>query len=839
MSRSPIAALAAGLAAVLATALGGANARPVLADPAADVCGALAGDTTWTAAGGPYRTTCDVSVPAGASLTIEAGARVTLGAGHRLDVAGRLVVAGSAAAPVRFERDGAQPWGSIQLRPGSGPSTIAHAVLTGGGALRKEMLGIETDAATVTDSTIVDTAGVGVEIRAGASPTIAGNLFLRASTTTAQPSAALRVFGASRAEVRGNRFESNQQYPIVLDGAADVRLSGNRLEYNAYNAVLVTGHITGQTTLASLGPRRYAYHFRAVTTVRGGARLAIEPGATLRFFAGTGLTVEGTLHAVGQPGREILFTSDSDSATPGTWGQIRFADGSTDFDPASGTGSRLEHAEVAWGGFDASGAVLIQRSAPRLAHVTVHHSGHRGVTVEGDGARPTLVGLVVRDQIAETHGIGLQVRSGAAPTVRFSTIEGNWLGVDIRGAARPDLGGHNRFSGNATFAVRNDDIDTVCVPARGNDWGAADGPLDGSTRADACQLGDHAGSGQLVTDGVDYAGWIGQLPPPSITRPRCGLIDGARPTIGGDGPPESTIIVTDDGVEIGRTTTGPAGDEGVAAWSFTPSRDLGAGSHVLQARAERPDGQSAPGAPVGLVIDPDAILAGDLIAMRQDLEGTRYSQPYASGGGCAVVSDDSAWQVAMHPGAPLELTVGSRCPGAVLTATYRDAPLPLAPAGDGRFTGTFEMADGGPLAVTAVCGPRRQSVDLGTVQVALGGFVHDALAGGDRRIRGAKVTLYRHDPAIGNFRVWQASDHGDQVNPQTTGHTGWYGFYPPPGRYRAVVDAAGYFRYIAPELALNGQPYHVTIPLQPLATPTPKPAHRILLPVAARGATRP
>lgn len=838
MSRSRTAALAAGLAAALALAVGGAH-PPARADRAADVCGALAGDTTWTAAGGPYRTTCDVTVPAGATLTVAAGARVVLGAGHRIEVLGRLVVDGSAAEPATFEAGATQPWGSIQLRPGSGPSTIRHALLTGGGALRREMLGIETDAATLADSTLSDSAGVGVEIRAGASPTLTGNLFLRASTTTAQPSAALRILGASRAEVRGNGFESNQQYPIYLDAAADARLSGNRLEYNAYNAVLVSGAFTGQTTLESLGPRRYAYHFRTVATVRGGARLAIAPGATLRFFSGAGLTVEGTLHAVGQPGRTILFTSDTDAQVPGTWGQIRFADASADYDAASGTGSRLEHAELAWGGFDASGALLVQRSAPRLAFVTVHHSGNRGVTIEGDGARPEVVGLVVRDQVAETHGIGLQIRAGAAPRVRFSTVEGNWLGVDVRGGAQPHLGGYNRFAGNATFGVRAEDIDVVCVPARGNDWGAPGGPSDGSTRPDACQLADHAGGGQLVTDGVDYRDWTGQLTPPTILRPRCGQLDTARPEIGGDGPPDSTIIVYDGGVELGRATTGPAGDDGVAAWSLTPARDLAAGSHVFQARAERPDGQSAPGAPLGVVLDPDAILAGDLIAVRQDLEGTRYSQPYTSGGGCAVVSDDSAWQVAMHPGAPLELALGSRCPGATVTARYRDAELPLAPAGDGRWTGAFDLGDGGPLQVTASCGARRQVVDLGTVQVALGGFVHDALAGGDRRVQGAKVTLYRFDPAIQNFRVWRAADYGDQANPQTTGRTGWYGFYPPPGRYRAVVEAAGYSRYIAPELAIAGQPYHVTIPLQPLTTPTPKPAHAIHLPVAARHADRP
>lgn len=853
MSRSPVAAPAAvrtvapaAIAALAAAALAVvAGGTPVAARRTADVCGPISGDAVWTAAGGPYVTTCDVTVPAGASLTIEAGAVVRLGPSHRIDVSGKLAVNGTAGAPARFEAAGAQPWGSIQLRAGSGPSTVRFADIGGGGALRKEMVGIETDRAAVTDSTIHDTAGVGLEIRGGASPSIVGNLFQKASTNGAQPSAALRVYGASKAEIRGNRFENNQQYPIYLDAAADARLSGNRLEYNAYNAVLLAGSFTGATSLSSLGPRRYAYHVRSVMSVKDGASLAIAPGATFQFFSGSGLTVDGTLRAIGQPGREIVFTAEGEGGAPGTWGQLRFTDKSVDYDAATGGGSRLEHAVIRWGGFDASGALFIQRSSPRVAYVEVHGSANRGVTVEGDGARPTLIGLNVHDNVAENNGIGLQIRGGARPSLRFSTIADNWLGVDVRLGAVPDLSGSNRFVANAAFAVRADETDTICVAARDDDWGAPDGPLDASTRPDACNNADHAGNGQLVSDGVDYAGWVGQLAPPAISSPRCGDVSSLRPTIAGEGPPDATIIVYDHAVEIGRTTTGPADAEGLAGWTFTPTRDLAAGGHALQARAQNAAGTSGPGAMLGLVIDPDAILAGDRIYMRQTLEGTRYSQPYAGSGGCAVVSDDSAWQVAMHPGAPLELQLGARCPSAAaLTATYRGADVPLSPAGDGLWAGQLDMADGGPLRVTAECEGRRQSVDLGTVQVALGGFVHDAVGGGDRRVSGAKVTLYRFDAAINNFRVWKAAEFGDQTNPQTTGFLGWYGFYPPPGRYRAVVDAAGYDRYIAPDLALNGQPYHVTIPLQPKATPvrpTPVPAkaNAIYLPLTQRGALRP
>jgi hypothetical protein len=157
------------------------------------------------------------------------------------------------------------------------------------------------------------------EIRGGASPSIVGNLFQKASTNGAQPSAALRVYGASKAEIRGNRFENNQQYPIYLDAAADARLSGNRLEYNAYNAVLLAGSFTGATSLSSLGPRRYAYHVRSVMSVKDGASLAIAPGATFQFFSGSGLTVDGRARGASCASRTRASTTTRPPAAARAW----------------------------------------------------------------------------------------------------------------------------------------------------------------------------------------------------------------------------------------------------------------------------------------------------------------------------------------------------------------------------------------------------------------------------------------------------------------------------------------------------------------------------------------
>jgi hypothetical protein len=98
-----------------------------------NVSGAIAADTTWTAAGGPYNVTANLTVNAGATLTIQPGTTVYLGAGVNIAVAngGRIVAEGTDGARIRFTRapGTATSWGGITINGGaSSPETrIAYA----------------------------------------------------------------------------------------------------------------------------------------------------------------------------------------------------------------------------------------------------------------------------------------------------------------------------------------------------------------------------------------------------------------------------------------------------------------------------------------------------------------------------------------------------------------------------------------------------------------------------------------------------------------------------------------------------------------------------------------
>lgn len=82
------------------------------------VSGAIAGNTVWLAASGPYHVTANVTVNAGATLTIQPGTTVYFANGTKLTVNGTLNAVGSDFAHIRFTHDpaggsSAPTWGGI------------------------------------------------------------------------------------------------------------------------------------------------------------------------------------------------------------------------------------------------------------------------------------------------------------------------------------------------------------------------------------------------------------------------------------------------------------------------------------------------------------------------------------------------------------------------------------------------------------------------------------------------------------------------------------------------------------------------------------------------------
>jgi hypothetical protein len=790
------------------------TAHHAVARPATDVC-QITGDMTWAAADSPFRTTCAVAVPAGVTLTIEPGVTVQLGALHNINVAGRLMAVGTQESPIVFSAGAAQPWGSVQLLAGSGPSEIAFARFSGGGARRVEMVGIATDQALVRDSEFGKGAGVAVEIRS-ASPTVRSSRFVEAVGTGADPAAALRILGASDPIIADNYFQSNAQEGIGMEMNASPRFSGNRFLYNAFDGVLVYGNATRAVRWPSLGPRGWAYQItRTQIMVERGGSLTIAAGATVKFAAGTGMRVDGTLQVRGEAGRPVLFSTNVAVPKPGSWREVRLAPESTDYDEPSGQGSIVEHAVFEYGGSQPNGQLWVQQASPWVANVLFRQSGQNGMAVTDAGARPQLLGLTFVDNTSETGGAGLLVTGGAEPSVLWSTFRNNREGIRVENGANPRVGPHNRFEANLTYALYNDDRE-VCVDATGNDWGAPSGPLDASARSDACGQGRNDGQGGMVSDHVKYSPWEGQLlPRPTITGPQCGLAPSATPTITGYAPPGSNVQVYDDDTLLGSTTAGSGDTE--APWSFTPSSPLAKGSHVLRARANVGSDGSAPSDPLPLMIDPDQVIQPGGVDVTYNLDGAQYTQPYQDAAGCLTISGDGDWPIRPLSGATLTLRLPVSCPGgatATGAAMYNGADYPFTRLPDGRMAATFDQGQGGTVGVHVVCGATASDLLLGIVSPEFDGFVYDGGKTLLDRIVGAKVTLYVQDRASRQWVPWNGAAYHGQPNPIVTGIAGRFAFYPQPGLYRVRVEAQDFATQYGPAKEVTVGPYVANIGLE-------------------------
>ncbi|TLZ51004.1 MAG: hypothetical protein E6K18_06080 [Methanobacteriota archaeon] len=128
------------------------------------VCGTLTNSAVWTAAGNPYFVTCGVLIAQGVTLTIEAGVTVLASPRAVFGVAGALIAAGTANAPVRFDSNATSPapddWYGISVWP-------AAYVQLRGLVLQHSRYGLEAVGVTgqgllVRDSEFANNSGYGI-----------------------------------------------------------------------------------------------------------------------------------------------------------------------------------------------------------------------------------------------------------------------------------------------------------------------------------------------------------------------------------------------------------------------------------------------------------------------------------------------------------------------------------------------------------------------------------------------------------------------------------------------------------------------------------------------------
>jgi len=229
-------------------------------------------------------------------------------------------------------------------------------------------------------------------------------------------------------------------------------------------AVTLAGALTTDTVL-----KGGVYVVSPSVTVPAGVTLTIQPGTIIKFLSGQNLEVQGTLFAVGEEGRPVVFTAYTDdefggdtngdgpsAGAAGYWDRIFF----------SGTaGSWIERCVVRYGGSAGYGNIYLYQSDDVVRLSEVSEGSSYGVYTRFGS--PLLEGNEIRNN--GSHGIyhnyGSPVDRGnvvsgnasnginaqdAAPTIENNTITGNSSGYGIyfnAAADSPQITG-NTVSGN-------------------------------------------------------------------------------------------------------------------------------------------------------------------------------------------------------------------------------------------------------------------------------------------------------------------------------------------------------------------------------------------------------
>ena len=304
--------------------------------------GTITANTTWNSPSIVYVVTSTVTVASGATLTIDAGQVVKATPGyHGLDIQGALNASGTAAAPIYFTslrddsaetlgdtaNDGGTPiakqgdWNGLYFDTGSS-GNLDHIVVRYGGSDLQGEVQIKSASLSLTNSTLIDCSSAGLRID-GSSPTVIGDT-----------------------------FQDNAGPAIAMDATSDpsISVAAGTVTNNSINGVSIdNGTITANTTWNSPS---IVFDVNGGITVASGATLTIDAGQVVKFASGNGMTVNGTLHALGATNQSVVFTSlrddtavndtnnDGNTTTPapGDWLGLIFASGST--------GNLLDHVEV-------------------------------------------------------------------------------------------------------------------------------------------------------------------------------------------------------------------------------------------------------------------------------------------------------------------------------------------------------------------------------------------------------------------------------------------------------------------------------------------------------------
>jgi len=156
--------------------------------------------------------------------------------------------------------------------------------------------------------------------------------------------------------------------------------------------------------------------------------LNVEPDVILKFNNGTGIEISGTLKAIGEENKKIVFTP---SVEPNYWQGIYFNSSSTD--------SELTYTEIKYGkrGVGESPAILVENSSIILASSTIENYTDRGLKLVNSSSTIENTNFLGSGIAVSTVGIEIE---GGSPTVKnCGLIKDNRNGIYMELFSENDL----------------------------------------------------------------------------------------------------------------------------------------------------------------------------------------------------------------------------------------------------------------------------------------------------------------------------------------------------------------------------------------------------------------